>query len=200
MKVRLLHVPQPRSHTSEVECFAEIVKAELEANPGPPGKYYPFMSGKIKAESPLGQLLPSKGVKFYSTSAAAASAPSASSIMNNVAPGRFGIRSSRSYSTSSFSSPSRNYSTGVISDAARNEVLNAFAEHKACAVLRTFSAELAPKAMDAAIAGGFKVVEFTLTTPGCLDMVSDFTKRKDLMVGCGTVMNTDVSFCCGHYL
>lgn len=44
------------------EVIEEIVKEELTKNPGPPGKFYPFMSGKIKPESPLGQLLKSKGI------------------------------------------------------------------------------------------------------------------------------------------
>lgn len=44
------------------EQIEHIVKEELMKNPGPPGKYYPFMSGKIKPESPLGQLLKSKGI------------------------------------------------------------------------------------------------------------------------------------------
>jgi len=44
------------------EVIEEIVKEELMKNPGPPGKFYPFMSGKIKADSPLGQLLASKGI------------------------------------------------------------------------------------------------------------------------------------------
>lgn len=38
------------------------------ADPGPPGKYYPFKP-PIKPESPLGKLLTSKGVKFHSTMA-----------------------------------------------------------------------------------------------------------------------------------
>jgi len=44
------------------EEIEDIIKEELMANPGPPGKYYPFMSGKIKTSSPLGQLLASKGI------------------------------------------------------------------------------------------------------------------------------------------
>eukprot|EP00591_Stephanopyxis_turris_P002450 CAMPEP_0195514228 /NCGR_PEP_ID=MMETSP0794_2-20130614/5676_1 /TAXON_ID=515487 /ORGANISM="Stephanopyxis turris, Strain CCMP 815" /LENGTH=286 /DNA_ID=CAMNT_0040642427 /DNA_START=57 /DNA_END=917 /DNA_ORIENTATION=+ len=44
------------------EVIEEIVKEELIKNPGPPGKYYPFMSGKIKVDSPLGQLLATKGI------------------------------------------------------------------------------------------------------------------------------------------
>merc|ERR1712216_829878 len=44
------------------EVIEEIVKEELVKNPGPPGKFYPFMSGKIKESSPLGQLLATKGI------------------------------------------------------------------------------------------------------------------------------------------
>jgi len=71
------------------------------------------------------------------------------------------------------------------------KVLQTFKQHRACAVLRTPTAEAAPKAMQASIDGGFNIVEFTLTTPGCLDSVSDFRSRLDgkVMVGCGTVMD-----------
>jgi len=44
------------------EVIEGIVKEELTKNPGPPGKFYPFMSGKIKPESPLGQLLKTNGI------------------------------------------------------------------------------------------------------------------------------------------
>lgn len=44
------------------EVIEEIIKDELTTNPGPPGKFYPFLSGKIKVESPLGKLLASKGI------------------------------------------------------------------------------------------------------------------------------------------
>ena len=44
------------------EIVEDVVKKELEQNPGPPGRYYPFHSKMIKAESPLGKLLTSKGI------------------------------------------------------------------------------------------------------------------------------------------
>jgi regulator of RNase E activity RraA len=44
------------------EEIEKIVKAELTKNPGPPGKFYPFMSGKIKVDSPLGKLLAENGI------------------------------------------------------------------------------------------------------------------------------------------
>lgn len=72
-------------------------------------------------------------------------------------------------------------------------VLDKFAQIRACAVLRTPTSEACPKAMQAAIDGGFKIVEFTLTTPDCLQHLSDFRSKYDgdVMVGCGTILNTD---------
>ncbi|KAJ1477897.1 ribonuclease E inhibitor RraA/Dimethylmenaquinone methyltransferase [Baffinella frigidus] len=50
------------AHSREV--IEGIIKTQLEKEECPPGKYYPFMSGKIKADSPLGKLLTEKGVAF----------------------------------------------------------------------------------------------------------------------------------------
>ena len=70
---------------------------------------------------------------------------------------------------------------------------NAFVEHfgrtKASAILRTNNQEKAAQAMEAAIRGGFSIIEFTLTVPGVFDLVKDFSRRKDLVVGTGTVMD-----------
>lgn len=44
------------------EVIEGLIKEELTNNPGPPGKFYPFMSGKIKIDSPLGKLLATKGI------------------------------------------------------------------------------------------------------------------------------------------
>ena len=72
-------------------------------------------------------------------------------------------------------------------------VLDRFAQIRACAVLRTATSDACPKAMQAAIDGGFKICEFTLTTPDCLQHLSDFRQKYDgdVMIGCGTIMNTD---------
>lgn len=74
------------------------------------------------------------------------------------------------------------------SKADMDEVCRFITEHKATAVLRTPTEAAASKAMDAAIDGGFKVCEFTLTTPGCLDRVAEYSSKPDLLFGCGTVM------------
>mmetsp|Transcript_9102 Transcript_9102/g.10626 ORF Transcript_9102/g.10626 Transcript_9102/m.10626 type:complete len:251 (+) Transcript_9102:122-874(+) len=74
-----------------------------------------------------------------------------------------------------------------------NAVLEKFATIRACAVLRTATSEACPKAMGAAIDGGFKITEFTLTTPNCLEHLADFRQKYDgdVMVGCGTILNIE---------
>jgi 2-dehydro-3-deoxyphosphogluconate aldolase/(4S)-4-hydroxy-2-oxoglutarate aldolase len=68
----------------------------------------------------------------------------------------------------------------------------AFAElmrrERACAILRSDDAEAGRLAMHAAIAGGFRCVEVTLTTPGALELVAELSRRADLTVGAGTVL------------
>lgn len=64
-------------------------------------------------------------------------------------------------------------------------------QEKGSAILRTNDQEKAALAMEAAIRGGFTIVEFTLTIPGVYDLVRDFSKRKELVVGTGTVMTEE---------
>ncbi|HEU4402287.1 MAG TPA: bifunctional 4-hydroxy-2-oxoglutarate aldolase/2-dehydro-3-deoxy-phosphogluconate aldolase [Candidatus Polarisedimenticolia bacterium] len=64
-------------------------------------------------------------------------------------------------------------------------------EAKASAILRCPSREAAASAMEAAVRGGFRIVEFTLTIPGALDLVQEFAQRPDLIVGAGTVLTAD---------
>jgi len=64
-------------------------------------------------------------------------------------------------------------------------------EVKASAILRCDSRETAVQAMEAAVRGGFRIVEFTLTIPGALDLVEEFSRRHDLVVGAGTILTED---------
>lgn len=66
-----------------------------------------------------------------------------------------------------------------------------FGEVRATAILRTNIADAAAPAMDAAIRGGFRIVEFTLTTPNALDLIGQFAARGDVIVGAGTVLTVD---------
>ena len=47
---------------------------------------------------------------------------------------------------------------------------------------------MARRAIEAAIEGGFHIVEFTLTTPGALALISEFRSNKNLLTGAGTVL------------
>lgn len=71
------------------------------------------------------------------------------------------------------------------------EFVDRLGREKASAILRTDSQEKAAQAMDAAIRGGFRIVEFTLTIPGVYELVEDFSRREDVVVGTGTVMDAD---------
>jgi len=88
---------------------------------------------------------------------------------------------------------SRGYATKsyMQSVASAEKVMETFKKYRACAVLRTPKEEQCAPAMQAAIDGGFDIVEFTLTTPGCLDRVAEFRAKYDgkVMIGCGTVMD-----------
>jgi len=64
-------------------------------------------------------------------------------------------------------------------------------EVRASAILRCPAQKAAASAMDAAVRGGFRIVEFTLTIPGALDLVEEFSRRGDLIVGAGTVLTAD---------
>src|SRR5262245_52855913 len=67
----------------------------------------------------------------------------------------------------------------------------ALGEAKASAILRCGSREVGRLAMQAAVRGGFRIVEFTLTIPGALDLVEEFCRDKELIVGAGTVLTAD---------
>ena len=62
---------------------------------------------------------------------------------------------------------------------------------RASAILRTDVAEAAAPAMDAAIRGGFRVVEFTLTIPDVYERIGEFAARDGVVVGAGTVLTVE---------
>jgi 2-dehydro-3-deoxyphosphogluconate aldolase/(4S)-4-hydroxy-2-oxoglutarate aldolase len=75
-------------------------------------------------------------------------------------------------------------------------VVAALGRHRTSAIVRAGDAETAALAMRAALAGGVRIVEFTLTTPGALELVTEFA-REELaeidglarpIVGAGTVL------------
>lgn len=66
-----------------------------------------------------------------------------------------------------------------------------FGRRKASAILRTSDEAAAGPAMEAAVRAGFRIVEFTLTTPGVHDRIAEFAARDGLVVGAGTVLTVD---------
>ncbi len=73
----------------------------------------------------------------------------------------------------------------------RETTLNEIGRLKVSAIIRTNSNETAAAAMEAAVAGGFRMVEFTLTTPGAMELIRHFAARPELLVGAGTVLSVD---------
>jgi Entner-Doudoroff aldolase len=60
---------------------------------------------------------------------------------------------------------------------------------RASAILRCSERAAAREAMDAALRGGFRVVEVTLTTPGALPLIAELAARPGVVVGAGTVLS-----------
>jgi Entner-Doudoroff aldolase len=72
-----------------------------------------------------------------------------------------------------------------------DEFMSLFGRVRASAILRTDDAEIAKGAMDAAVEAGFRVIEFTLTTPGAYELIAEFAQRDGLAVGAGTVLSVE---------
>ena len=59
------------------------------------------------------------------------------------------------------------------------------------AIVRTREQATAARCGEAAVRGGFRHIEFTLTTPGALELVTEYARRDDLVVGAGTVITAE---------
>ena len=73
----------------------------------------------------------------------------------------------------------------------REHAITEIQRRKISAIMRAADQQLARDAMKAAIAGGFRLAEVTLTTPGALDLISEFAENTELLIGAGTVLSTD---------
>ena len=74
----------------------------------------------------------------------------------------------------------------------REHIKSELLERKISAIIRTDNQKVAEQAMQAAVDGGFRVVEFTLTTPGSLNLITQFRENDDIIVGAGTVMSPTI--------
>lgn len=62
---------------------------------------------------------------------------------------------------------------------------------RASAILRTSDTELARQAMHAAVRGGFRIIEFTMTIPRVCELIAEFARDTNLIVGAGTILTID---------
>lgn len=73
----------------------------------------------------------------------------------------------------------------------RSDVVREIQKRRLSAIIRTTDETLACDAMSAAVRGGFRVTEFTLTTPNALRLIERFAANDDLLVGAGTVLTVE---------
>jgi Entner-Doudoroff aldolase len=71
------------------------------------------------------------------------------------------------------------------------QFLEIYRSQRASAILRTADQGLAREAMRAAVRGGFRVIEFTLSIPGAVELIAEFSRDPDLVVGAGTVLTVE---------
>jgi len=73
----------------------------------------------------------------------------------------------------------------------RTNVVETILNERVSAIIRTDDQSVAAEAMAAAVDGGIRIVEFTCTTPGVLELISQFVRRDGILVGAGTVMTAE---------
>ena len=72
-----------------------------------------------------------------------------------------------------------------------SELVDTLGRERAVAILRCPRQDSALAAMDAAVRGGFRVVELTFAVPGVLELIAAFARRPGLVVGAGTVLTQE---------
>lgn len=81
----------------------------------------------------------------------------------------------------------------------REEVLNSIKESGVIAVIRGDSKEQAIKSVDAAVKGGMKIMELTMTVSNPLEMLQEAIEKykdTDVVIGAGTVLDTETARAC----
>lgn len=71
-----------------------------------------------------------------------------------------------------------------------DDTVAALRRERAVAILRTPERRTAARALEAAVRGGFRVLEVTFGTPGAVELIAEWSAR-GFLVGAGTVLRTD---------
>ena len=72
------------------------------------------------------------------------------------------------------------------------DVVEAFHSLRVVGIIRASSTDVAARAMEAAVRGGIRILEFTWTTPGAAELVREFSQRPEqLVVGAGTILRVE---------
>jgi 2-dehydro-3-deoxyphosphogluconate aldolase/(4S)-4-hydroxy-2-oxoglutarate aldolase len=77
----------------------------------------------------------------------------------------------------------------------KHQILDGILDCGIAAVVRAESAELAFKAIEAALAGGVNVIEVTFTVPGALEIIRElaWNSGEDVILGAGTVLDPETA-------
>jgi len=73
----------------------------------------------------------------------------------------------------------------------KSQTLQTILDHRVSAIIRSHSRASAQAAMRAAQAGGFRLLEFTLTTPDAFGLIGEFAADSALTIGAGTVLTVE---------
>jgi Entner-Doudoroff aldolase len=79
----------------------------------------------------------------------------------------------------------------IVAELNKQQTLAEIAKLRLSAILRTKKENVARSAMRAVVDGGFRMIEFTLTTPGAMKLIAEFAENPELLVGAGTVLTTE---------
>lgn len=74
---------------------------------------------------------------------------------------------------------------------ATDDFLSLLWRERGTAIMRATDRDVAAQAMRAAIRGGFRIIEFTMTTPDVLGLIREFAADPDVCVGAGTVLQVE---------
>src|SRR5215510_13119725 len=70
-------------------------------------------------------------------------------------------------------------------------VLNTIREARAVAILRCNDHSVGRSALAAAVRGGFRALEVTLSTPGAVELIAELAHDTRLLIGAGTVLTVE---------